>query len=131
MLRSVRALKMAMVLGVLATVSAAQSLTVPDRLTVGNSITIGYSDASRAGQTVTVIIDSGQLPEPVIQQVQISLDGSGNGTATWNVPNWDLAKFNAPGVQEAMRVIYPGVSGPAAEVTWTEELWSLVLSLLK
>lgn len=83
----------------------AQTLTVPKNLTAGQTITIGYSDSRRAGETITVSIDSGGFPSLIIQEREITLDGNGNGSVEWIVPEWMGANFNAPGVDEQTRQI--------------------------
>lgn len=83
----------------------AQTLTVPKNLTAGQTITIGYSDSRRAGETITVTIDSGGFPSLIVLERQITLDGNGNGSVEWFVPEWMGAHFNAPGVDEVTRDI--------------------------
>lgn len=91
---------------VLSAALAAQTLSVPNGvLTPGDTITIGYSNPALAGQKVTVKIDDGGVPSPQTSTVEIMLDASGNGTAPWTVPVWELARFNAPGAPEQTRAI--------------------------
>ena len=84
---------------------AQATITVPATASVGEEITIGYSDASKAGQTVTVQIDNGGYPEVVTQEVQIKLDQDGKGSVQWTVPDWIGAAFNAPGAAEQTMAI--------------------------
>lgn len=83
----------------------AQTLTVPKNLTAGHTITIGYSDSRRAGETITVTIDSAGFPSMIVLERQITLDGNGNGSVEFFVPEWLVANFNAPGVNEVTRDI--------------------------
>ncbi|MBK9129761.1 MAG: hypothetical protein IPM13_18550 [Phycisphaerales bacterium] len=83
----------------------AQTLTVPKNLTAGQTITIGYSDSRRAGETITVTIDSAGFPSMIVLERQITLDGNGNGSVEFFVPEWLVANFNAPGVNEVTRDI--------------------------
>lgn len=98
----------------------AQSLTVPKDIAVGQTISIGYSDPSRAGQAITVKIDNAGYPVPVVILVEITLNREGNGRADWVVPVWLVANFNAPGVDEETREINLGgapVLNASREVT--------------
>jgi len=122
-----RAFFLALAVGALARASTAQQLTVPKTLVAGTTVTIGYSDPGRANTSITVDIDNGELPTPNVQHVQIDLDANGNGSATWQVPSWDLGLFNAPNVHEEMRVIGRG----AGEPSWLEAAWSGLLSVLQ
>lgn len=83
----------------------AQTLTVPKSLTAGQTITIGYSDSRRAGETITVTIDSAGFPLMIVLERQITLDGNGNGSVEFLVPEWLVANFNAPGADEVTRDI--------------------------
>lgn len=83
----------------------AQTLTVPKRLTAGQTITVRYSDASRAGETITVTIDSAGFPSLIVLERQITLDDKGNGSLEWLVPVWMGVNFNAPGANEVSRQI--------------------------
>lgn len=83
----------------------AQTLTVPKNLTAGQTITIGYSDSRRAGETITVTIDSAGFPSMIVLERQITLDGNGNGSVEFLVPVWMAANFNAPGADEVSRQI--------------------------
>lgn len=83
--------------------AAAQTLTVPQNINVGDTVSIGYSDPGRAGQTITVTVDL-RLPEIVVTEIYIHLDQSGNGSVTWTAPEGFGVAFNAPGVREIARV---------------------------
>lgn len=92
-----------LLMGVAAT---AQTLTVtPGPLSKGQSIQIKYEDPANAGGTITVLIDDGALPAPGVVEVVIQLDSDGKGSATWVVPDWVSASFNAPKVKEQVRAI--------------------------
>ncbi|MBX3462274.1 MAG: hypothetical protein KF830_03815 [Planctomycetes bacterium] len=81
------------------------SLTVnPDVLTQGETAKIQYKNPSRANQAITVLIDNGSRRNPQTAVVEIVLDAKGEGSATWPVPDWAGAKFNAP---EATEVFCP------------------------
>lgn len=77
----------------------------PYTLRVGGTATITYFNPALAGQTVTIDIDNGRRRDPQTDTVQITLDATGHGMVTWTVPNWSLAKFNAPDVGEVGCVI--------------------------
>ena len=61
---------------------------------------VGAKMTEALGQTVVVDIDNGMTRNKLTATVEILLDASGNGSATWTVPAWTMAKFNAPGVAE-------------------------------
>ena len=89
----------------LATDASAQStslpkLDVPRVLTAGQSATISYSNPSMAGQTVIIEVDNGMRRETQTAVIEIHLDADGRGTATWKVPDWFGANFNAPDAGE-------------------------------
>lgn len=90
--------------GLLAVAGQAQKLTVPKELTAGGTITIGYT-GGRAGETITVTIDSAGFPSMIVVEQEITLDDQGNGSVEWVVPEWMAANFNAPGVDEQTREI--------------------------
>lgn len=76
-------------------------LTVgPDVLQAGNAVRLQYSSPSRAGQTVVVTIDDGVRRSGRVATIEIKLDANGNGAASWTVPAWEAANFNAPGAVE-------------------------------
>lgn len=76
-------------------------LTVnPDVLTQGSVATVAYTNPSRAGQTVLIQVDNGDRHNPLTTTIEIVLDEDGHGVATWDVPYWRRAKFNAPDVPE-------------------------------
>jgi hypothetical protein len=86
--------------------AAAQEIKVPDGpLQVGQNITITVSDPSRANGSIIVTIDNGDPADPQKIEVEIKLDGSGNGTGSWQVGDWLTATFNAPGCKEVSRLI--------------------------
>ena len=102
----VRGAFVAVMMGMLTVAASAQgTISVPDRLLEGSTVTIGFSDPDRANQTVIIEIDDGSLPTPNTQELVIHLDANGNGTAEWTVPNWDWASFNTKGAQEVTRGI--------------------------
>ena len=90
--------------GVVSNTGTAQSLEVPNPITVGSSITISYADPGRAGTTIEVEMDNGTKTETV----KIKLDTNGQGSATWTVPDWEVVFFNAPGATEVTRFPRPG-----------------------
>lgn len=82
------------------------SLTVnPDTLQAGETATINYSNPEMAGETVTVEVDNGDPVNPETDSVEIPLDANGNGSADWPVPDWPVAKFNAPDAPEVEKDI--------------------------
>lgn len=91
--------------GLLAPGAFAQVLKVPEKLNRGDKITIEYSDAGRAGETILLEIDDGAFPVAHVVEIPITLDSSGKGSADWVVLSWDSAAFNAPGVHEIHRWI--------------------------
>lgn len=79
------------------------SFTVtPDGLWAGSTATISYSDPNLAGKTILVEITDGGVTTQQEAYVTIHLDGNGNGSASWTVPEagWSLAYFNAPEAHE-------------------------------
>lgn len=74
----------------------------------GSPATVSYSDPSKAGQTITVDVDNGSSRNPETDTIVIELDANGEGSATWQVPDWGSASFNAPGVPEISTVILNG-----------------------
>jgi transcriptional accessory protein Tex/SPT6 len=72
----------------------------PGVLTQGSVATVTYRNPSLAGQTVVITVNNGARPTPQAQTIEIALDENGKGEATWSVPYWYGAKFNAPDVQE-------------------------------
>lgn len=79
----------------------------PGVLRAGDSATINYSNPNRAGQVVLIEIDNGSRRTPQTATIEIHLDANGNGSASWAVPAWMVAKFNAP---DAAEVSCPVVS---------------------
>ena len=89
-----------------AVASGAPSMSVnPDVLVQGGTATISYSNPKLAGQTIVVDIDNGRPRNTQTATIEITLDADGNGCATWAVPAWDFAAFNAPGVAEIACVV--------------------------
>ena len=81
--------------------ASAASLSVgPAVLQSGSAVRIEYRNPELAGKKVTVAIDNGQRRGTERTQVTIELDGSGQGSAVWTVPEWRAANFNAPAVVE-------------------------------
>ncbi len=86
--------------------NTAPSMSVnPSVLAQGGTATISYSNRAMAGQTVVVDIDNGMQRNRQTATVEITLDANGFGSATWAVPAWMIAKFNAPSVDECSRVV--------------------------
>lgn len=95
----------------LAPLAMAQAeMTIGAKLLVpGAKVEIRYSNAARAHGSVTLEIDDGRRPVPTVLELPIQLDGKGSGTVVWVVPlDWDLAKFNAPGVKEQVCFVRDG-----------------------
>lgn len=93
-----------LIASVMSSALAAQSLSVPDNLNVGQVAAIVYSDPTRAGQVVTVEITSGGLI-PLTESITITLNENGVGAAGWTVPSWGKATFTAPNVVDEVRSI--------------------------
>ena len=74
----------------------------PDSLEAEGQAEIGYSNPSRAGETIIVEIDDGGTQT---DSLEIELDANGEGSTTWKVPDWDGANFNAPDATEVTRWI--------------------------
>jgi hypothetical protein len=95
----------ALAFAVVAPLSVAQTITVNPGSVVqgGASVNVSYADASRAGQTITIMVGNGEA-SPLHQEVSITvkLDGNGKGEASWVAESdWDQAIFscgNAPRV---------------------------------
>ena len=87
-----------------AAMASAQTITVPATISAGDDISIGYSDSSRAGQTIVVTIDTYTTEHHVVE-VFIHLDQAGRGTVTWTVPDVDTVMFNAPGARQVTRAL--------------------------
>ncbi|HLU38338.1 MAG TPA: hypothetical protein VK081_03070 [Planctomycetota bacterium] len=97
---------LALVFGMMTGAVVAQAqILVPDQLTAGAWIDVTYSDASKAGQTVKIRINSDAFPVPDEIELEILLDSSGSGTVRWQVPGWGWAAFNAPDAPEEVRFI--------------------------
>lgn len=95
----------------LAPLAVAQAeLTIGAKLLApGAKVEIRYTNVARAHGSVTLEIDDGRRPEPTVLELPIQLDAKGNGTIVWVVPlDWDLAKFNAPGVKEQVCFVRDG-----------------------
>lgn len=71
----------------------------------GGTASINYANAAMANQIVMIDIDNGMRRSTLTAVIEIVLDANGMGTATWQVPAWMGANFNAPGVTEVHRVI--------------------------
>ena len=109
-----------------AAVNAQAGMTVtPGSPSPGDTVTIEYTNPALAGQEISVHIDDGGIP-PTVVCVKIRLDGAGKGKATWLVPAWCYASFNAPGVEEVTVFIgggsdddggaHPILSAPVSEL---------------
>lgn len=90
----------------LATTTAQSLVVTPGQvLRAGQVATITYSNASLAGQCVTIEI-AGGFPVATVETVVIKLDANGVGTGSWTANSaWFAAGFNAPGVAEVMVMI--------------------------
>ena len=84
---------------VLAVAAPAQLVIGPDSLQAGGDAHISYSDPSRAGLNILVEIDNSSPLNPLYDSVIIQLDGNGEGSADWHIPEggWSSATFTAPG----------------------------------
>lgn len=90
---------------VVAPFAVAQTITVNPGSVVqgGDSVSVSYTDASQAGQTITILVGNGEA-SPHYQEVSITikLDDTGKGEASWVAESdWDQAIFssgNAPRV---------------------------------
>ncbi len=69
--------------------------TDPDPITAGGTLTIRFSDGSKAGQTITVEVDNSNGD---IRQVQVQLGADGKGSTTFVVPTlgWSVVNLNGP-----------------------------------
>lgn len=88
----------ALLLSSLSPCLVAQTLTVDPGgvIPAGSTATVSYTDASRAGQTIVVTVVGG-VP-PTQQEIFITLDAKGKGSAPWTAPaNWPSAYFTGPG----------------------------------
>lgn len=85
----------------------AQAIQVPDSLNTGATITVEVVDPSRCGETITVTVDNGMRNSPSYQEesVTIEIGPDGRGSASWTVPSWFGANFNAPGMNEVSRPV--------------------------
>lgn len=72
----------------------------PGVLNSGTSASVSYSNPAKANTLVLIAVDNGSRRHPQSATIEIMLDGNGNGTATWMVPSWALAKFNGPDASE-------------------------------
>ncbi|MEY4673679.1 MAG: hypothetical protein RL148_1463 [Planctomycetota bacterium] len=84
-------------------------------LTPGAKVEIRYTNVARAHGSVTLEIDDGRRPVPTVLELSVQLDGKGTGSVVWVVPtDWDLAKFNAPGVKEQVCFVRDTGAAPRA-----------------
>ena len=82
------------------------SLTVDQSvLTSGQTATITYHNPAMAGQVVVIDVDNGLRHRLETDSIKNVLDADGRGVATWSVPKWFGANFNAPDVTEVHRAI--------------------------
>mgnify|MGYP000913294759 CR=1 FL=1 len=88
----------------LASLASAQQMSVPREMEIGDDVTIGYTDAARAGQTIYVTI-AVSLPEISVIEIPIHLDQKGNGEVSWTVPDALGVTFNAPGCRQITRML--------------------------
>ena len=88
------------------TLAAQATMTIPEGLlTEGETITVEYSDPSKANETVVIEADDGGFPTATVVEVVIVLDENGEGTVLWRVPRWRAVSFNGPDVKEQTRFI--------------------------
>ena len=82
----------------------------PENLTAGGTAEVCYTrEGEPSPVTVTVTNDGSGL-----QHVHITLNDSGHGCASWNVPyGWHIAHFNAPGCDQVDRIITAGSPAPS------------------
>ena len=100
----------ALTMGAAAPGQAVLTVTPEGVVTAGEEVTVTYSDPSRAGRTIMVLIDNGGS-DPEWDYVVIDLDERGTGSTTWRVPEWFSVVFTAPGA-ESVSVL---VSSPHPE----------------
>lgn len=88
----------------LSCLAVAQRLDVPGpTLQQGELIDVTYTDASRAGQRIKIVIDNLDPLNPQSEKIEIELDETGRGTVQWRVPKWHVARFEGPGGTEEVR----------------------------
>lgn len=56
-------------------------------VTIGDPVTVCFTHPGLAGQTITIDINDG-TPSGATDTLQITLDTSGKGCATWTAPDW-------------------------------------------
>lgn len=107
-----RSIARVLVTSMLAVASLSAQKSAPPALTInesslrnGGTASINYANAAMANQVVMIDIDNGMRRSTLTAVIEIVLDANGMGTATWQVPAWMGANFNAPGVTEVHRVI--------------------------
>lgn len=83
---------------------SAQKLEVPLKLSVGESIKIGYTNPAKANGVVFIEIRDPDNPAN-IEILEIHLDKTGAGSIEFLVPDWDQAYFHAPDGAQESRVI--------------------------
>ncbi len=75
----------------------------PGPLTAGSSISVSYEHgAPNPPSFVDVTIHDGGEQQ---QTLRIELNDNGKGSASWTVPEWSVAFFNATGTLEITRFI--------------------------
>lgn len=85
-------------------IAQSMRITPGDIMPPGSTARINYSNPARASQTIVVTV-SGGTPTTT-QEVQITLDSSGNGSGSWTAPHdWSKAYFNAPDVAQQVVII--------------------------
>jgi hypothetical protein len=87
----------------------------PDPLTVGGEATITYKDPSKPGQVILVEIENGNPLNPQYDHVMIQLNGNGEGSEDWTVPEWGVAYFLAPGAPPESCPIGPAPPPPSPD----------------
>jgi hypothetical protein len=106
------------------TTLAAQSLTIDrDVLTQGSTTEVSYSDPSRAGKTIVVVVSDGGVI-PSTQNIYIALDANGNGSVIWEVPAWSEASFTPPSGKD---ITLPCLSPSGDGTAWTPFLAGMQL----
>jgi hypothetical protein len=86
------------------TIASAQTISVPNVINVGDDIEIGFTDASKAGQTVLIRISIAS-PSWSHVEVAVQLDKRGCGSVSWTVPAADAVAFNAPDARQVTRML--------------------------
>lgn len=81
-----------------------QTIDLPSELEEGSKIDVGITGGA-ANSTVIVEISDDDPINPETITIKVHLDADGKGSATWTVPSWSEATFNADGFGEQSRLI--------------------------